>query len=73
MSAQNPTKFDEILNDAIFDGRVASEDRNLVFLAAWRYLHSTGDAGRPSDAMRSTVRRYTRIGREEFHRVESTN
>ena len=31
-------------------------------------LHRTGDAGRPSDAMRSQVSLYGRIGREDYLR-----
>ena len=33
-------------------------DRAWVTLEVYRYLHSTPDAGRPSDAARAIVRQY---------------
>jgi hypothetical protein len=38
--------------------QVPAQDRGWVTLEVYRYLHSTGDAGRPSDAARAIVRRY---------------
>ena len=38
--------------------RVPAVDRPWVTLEVYRFLHSSADAGRPSDAARAIVRQY---------------
>lgn len=47
--------MDRVIREGVPEG-----DRALVSLATYRFLHMSSDAGRPSDAARSTVRRYQR-------------
>lgn len=56
------SKFTKIADEAIAqtreDGRYEDGDENLLALEATAFMHMTMDAGRPSDAMRSTTRAY---------------
>lgn len=70
------TKWDEVLDEGITQakerGTYQEGDENLVSLEATAFMHMSADAGRPSDAMRSTVRSYLRNAesfRHDFHEM----
>lgn len=58
------SKFDIIRDEAIAQARdrgvYEDGDENLLSLEATAFMHMAMDAGRPSDAMRSTARAYLR-------------
>jgi hypothetical protein len=55
------TKFQQVIDEG-----VPEDDRTIVALAANRMMNMTG--GRPSDAARSEVRHYQRLGAAEYRR-----
>jgi propanediol dehydratase small subunit len=59
---------DKVLDEAIESGKVLAEDKNIVAQGMQRALNMAHDAGRPSDAMRSAVWEYAKVGRDEFIR-----
>lgn len=63
-AALKPCAMDVVFNES----GIPDEDRNVVYLMTQRFLNMTSDAGRPSDAMRSTVSSYKQLGRDEFIR-----
>ena len=61
----NKSRMDEVIEDEF---AIPAEDRNLVSLETMRFLHTTMDSGRPSDAARTICRQYQRLGGAEFSR-----
>lgn len=60
--------YRQVIADAIDAGEVDPRDESALLGNVTRALNMARDAGRPSDAARSAVWEYKRVGREEFLR-----